>query len=228
LRREHLPARKEFAMVLYDISVAISSSLQCYPGDPPVRLSPLPVPSGGEPFRVSRLAFGSHTGTHVDAPAHLLGGGATVDEIPLELLVGPCLVVDLTAQAGEIEAGLLKKLPVRGVRRLLFHTRNSALWEEPGFVEEFVALTPAAAAWLVEVGVQLVGVDYLSVERSQTKGRVHRTLLEAGVVILEGLNLAGVEAGEYELICLPLKIGGGDGAPCRAVLRGPDVPPSRP
>jgi arylformamidase len=215
-------------MVLYDISVAISPALPRYPGDPPVRLSTLPTPANGEPFRSSRLSFGSHTGTHIDAPAHLLAGGMTVDAIPLSLLLGPCLVVDLTAHAGEIDADLLKKLPLKGERRLLFRTRNSGLWERPGFVEEFTALTPAAATWLVELGVQLVGIDYLSVERSQSQGRVHRTLLEAGVVILEGLNLAGVKRGEYELICLPLKISGIDGAPCRAVLRGRQAPPAEP
>lgn len=212
-------------MVLYDISVAISPSLPRYPGDPPVRLSPLPAPAAGEPFCVTRLSFGSHTGTHIDAPAHLLNGGMTVDEIPLPRLIGPCLVVDLTAHDGEIDADVLKKLPLKGVPRLLFHTRNSDLWNHPGFIEEFTALTPAAATCLVELGVQLVGVDYLSVERSQSQGRVHRILLEAGTVILEGLNLAGVERGEYELICLPLKITGGDGAPCRAVLRGRQAPP---
>jgi arylformamidase len=207
-------------MVLYDISVVISPSLPRYPGDPPIRLSPLPPPAVGEPFCVTLLSFGSHTGTHIDAPAHLLDGGLSVDKIPLDLLIGPCLVVDLTAHDDQIDAGLLKKLPLKGAPRLLFRTRNSELWKQPGFVEEFAALTPEAASWLVELGVQLVGIDYLSVERSQSQGRVHRVLFEAGIIILEGLNLAGVERGEYELICLPLKLSGGDGAPCRAVLRG--------
>jgi arylformamidase len=215
-------------MVLYDISVSISPSLPCYPGDPPVRISPLPAPAEGEPFRITRLSFGSHTGTHIDAPAHLLADGRAVDEIPLTILIGPCLVVDLTGHDGEINAGLLRKLPLKGARRLLFHTRNSSLWEQPDFVEEFTALTPAAATCLVELGVQLVGIDYLSVEHSRTQGEVHRILLAAGVVILEGLNLAGVERGEYELICLPLKISGGDGAPCRAVLRGRQALPPGP
>ncbi len=212
-------------MILYDISVTISPALPRYPGDPPVRLAPMPAPVEGEPFCVTRLSFGSHTGTHIDAPAHLLAGGTTVDEIPLSLLIGNCLVIDLTAHQGEIDAGLLRKLPLRGNSRLLFHTRNSALWDRPGFVEEFTVLTPEAARCLVELGVQLVGIDYLSVEGADTKGRTHRILLENGIVILEGLNLAGIERGEYELICLPLKISGGDGAPCRAVLRGREVPP---
>lgn len=215
-------------MVLYDISVPISPSLPRYPGDPPVRLSSLPAPTEGEPFRITRLSFGTHTGTHIDAPAHLLADGMTVDAIPLGLLIGPCLVVDLTAHDGEIDAGLLKKLPFKGESRLLFHTRNSDLWDQTGFAEEFTALTPAAATWLVELGVRLVGIDYLSVEHNRTHGAVHRILLEAGVVILEGLNLTGVERGEYELLCLPLKISGGDGAPCRAVLRGRQVPPPEP
>jgi arylformamidase len=215
-------------MILYDISVSISPSLPRYPGDPPVRISPLPAPAEGEPFCVTRLSFGSHTGTHIDAPAHLLADGMTVDEIPLTRLIGPSLVVDLTAHDGEVDAGLLKKLPLKGESRLLFHTRNSKLWEHPGFVEEYAALTPAAATYLVALGVQLVGIDYLSVEHSRSQGEVHRILLEAGVVILEGLNLTAVERGEYELICLPLKISGGDGAPCRAVLRSRQVPPPEP
>jgi arylformamidase len=215
-------------MVLCDISVSISPTLPRYPGDPPVRLSSLPVPAEGEPFRTSRLSFGSHTGTHIDAPAHLLGDGLTVDKIPLDLLIGPCLVVDLTAHDDQIDAGLLKKLPLKGAPRLLFRTRNSELWNQPGFVEEFAALTPEAASWLVELGVQLLGIDYLSVERSQSQGRVHRILFEAGIIILEGLNLTDVERGEYELICLPLKLSGADGAPCRAVLRGRPAPLSGP
>lgn len=215
-------------MVFYDISVPISPALPRYPGDPPIRLVPLPPPDEGEPFRTSRLSFGSHTGTHIDAPAHLLKGGMTVDQIPLPNLIGPCLVVDLTDLRGEIDVALLKKLPIKGVRRLLFHTRNSMLWDQSGFVEDFAALTPAAAGYLVELDVQLVGIDYLSVEGGESQGKVHRILLDAGVIILEGLNLVGVSRGEYELICLPLKIRGGDGAPCRAVLRGRGVPPSSP
>lgn len=207
-------------MAIIDISVPISSALPIYPGDPPVKLSPLPAPDEGEPFRSSRLCFGTHTGTHIDAPSHLLPDGMPVDQIPLELLLGACLVVDLADHDGEIDAGLLKKLPLKGETRLLFRTRNSGLWGVPQFVEEFTAFTPAAAAWLVDSGVRLVGIDYLSVERNQSQGKVHRTLLEAGVVILEGLNLGGVERGKYELICLPLRLSGADGAPCRAVLRG--------
>lgn len=215
-------------MAIIDISVPISSALPIYPGDPPVLISALPIPTEGEPFRTSRLSFGTHTGTHIDAPSHLLPDGLPVDQIPLELLLGPCLVVDVAGHDGEIDVGLLKKLPVRGETRLLFRTRNSAFWEWSQVVEDFTALTPAAASWLVDSGVRLVGIDYLSVERSHRQGKVHRILLDAGVVILEGLNLVGVERGEYELICLPLKLSGADGAPCRAVLRGRPVPPPAP
>jgi len=215
-------------MILYDISVTLSPSLPRYPGDPPVRLAPLPTPGEGEAFRLTHLSFSSHAGTHIDAPSHLLAGGATVDAIPLSLLIGPCLVVDLREHGDVIDAPLLRRLPLKGEQRLLFHTGNSLLWDRPGFAEEFVALTPDGAAYLVELGVQLVGIDYLSVEPFPAKGKVHRLLLESGVVILEGLNLSGVERGKYELICLPLKIGSGDGAPCRAVLRGREEPPPRP
>lgn len=214
-------------MTLYDISVPLAPSLPAFPGDPPVRLSPLPTPEGGG-FRVTRLSCGSHSGTHVDAPAHLLPEGTTVDELPLSLLLGPCLVVDLSDHEGEIGADTLKKLRLKGQERLLLRTRNSALWDRPEFVEDYVALTTEGAAYLVGIGVQLVGIDYLSVEPLPCGGATHRTLLEAGVVILEGLNLSGIERGEYELLCLPLKIAGGDGAPCRAVLRGIEAPEERP
>lgn len=215
-------------MIIIDISVPISAALPTYPGDPPVIVSSLPQSGDGEPFRISRLCFGTHTGTHIDAPAHLLPDGMPVDQIPLELLIGSCLVVDLADHDGEIDVGLLKKLPLMGETRLLFRTRNSNLWALPGFVEDFTALTPAAATWLVDSGVRLVGIDYLSVEREQSQGKVHRTLLEAGVVILEGLDLSGVKRGKYELICLPLKLRDADGAPCRAVLRGRQTLPQEP
>jgi len=215
-------------MMVIDISVAISSALLTYPGDPKVEFSCLPATGEGDSFRTSRLCFGTHTGTHIDAPLHLLPDGMPVDHISLDLLIGSCLVVDLADHDGEIDVGLLKKLPLKGETRLLFRTRNSGLWDLSQFVEEFTGLTPAAANWLVDSGVRLVGIDYLSVERSQSQGEVHRTFLEAGVVILEGLNLAGVNRGKYELVCLPLKLSGADGAPCRAVLRGGQIVPQKP
>lgn len=209
-------------MILYDISVPLSEGLPAYPGDPPVEITPLTGTEEKGAFQISRLAFGSHAGTHIDAPAHLLPQGATTDEIPLHTLLGPCLVVDISHHEGHIDAGVLKKLHLKGHQRILFRTGNSALWNLKNFVENYDALTAEAADYLVKIGVKLVGIDYLSVDSFQSTDEVHRLLLEAGIVILEGINLSSIERGEYELICLPLKIEGIDGAPCRAILRGPE------
>ncbi len=211
-------------MPVYDISVTLSPSLLRYPGDPPVRFRPQP----GEPFRLTRLAFGSHAGTHLDAPAHLLPQGAPADELPLERLLGPCLVLDLCRHEGDIDAAALRRLPLQGHRRLLLQTRNSLLWRRRRYSCRYAGLTGDGAAWLVERGVELVGIDYLSVEPAGGDGTVHRRLLDAGVIVLEGLDLSAVEHGEYELLCLPLKLSVADGAPCRAVLRRPDIPPPHP
>ncbi len=204
-------------MPLYDISVPLSASLPCYPGDPPVELTSLPLPPEGAPFRISRLTCGSHSGTHLDAPAHLLPGGLTVDAIPLDLLLGDCRVLDLGGHSGDLDEPLLRRFPLH--QRVLLRTRNSGLWLRPGFVAGHAGLTVPGAAWLVAQGVRLIGIDYLSIEAESSDGGVHRLLLEAGVVILEGLDLSAVAAGDYELLCLPLKLAGGDGAPCRTVLR---------
>jgi arylformamidase len=218
MEKKLFPARKNF-VTLIDISVPLSPTLPRYPGDPPVRLAPVRTPVEDAPFKLTRLAFGSHTGSHLDAPSHLLPGGASSAEIPLALLIGPCRVLDLGRHSGTIGAGVLADLPCRGATRLLLRTTNSGLWKCPGFSQDYVALAPDGAAWLVANGVRLVGIDYLSIEPFTGSGDVHRILLEQGVVILEGLDLGHVAAGDYELICLPLKLPDCDGAPCRAVLR---------
>ncbi|PLX83509.1 MAG: cyclase [Desulfuromonas sp.] len=214
-------------MPLHDISVPLSPALPRYPGDPPFERMEETVPGTPESFRLSRLRLGSHAGTHLDAPAHLLGEEGTVGDIPLETLVGPCMVVDLAHRRGDIRGEELRKLKLKGQGRLLLRTRNSLLWSRSDFSEDYDGLTPDGAAYLVEIGVRLVGIDYLSIEPFRSTGAVHRTLLEAGVTVLEGLNLSGVKRGPYELICLPLRLDGAEGAPCRAVLRAPEAPPTR-
>jgi len=204
-------------MSLIDISVPLSETLPAFPGDPEIRLDRAGVVAN--PFHLTRLSLGSHAGTHIDAPAHLIGEGATVDAIPLEWLIGPCRVVDLRGRKRAIGAVDLKPLPLAGVRRLLLRTDNSELWHRPGFCEDYVGLAPDAANYLIELGIRLVGIDYLSIEPPGEASTVHRILLGAEVVILEGLNLAESTAGDYELLCLPLKLIRVDGAPCRAVLR---------
>ncbi len=207
-------------MTLIDISVPISPALPRFPGDPPVRLAPLPAAGSDPAFKLTRLSFGSHTGTHIDAPSHLLPAGFGSDAIPLAALVGPCRVLDLGRPSDPIGADLLASLPLGGMTRLLLRTANSELWSRPGFSPDYVALAPDGASWLVENGVRLVGIDYLSIEPFSGSGAVHQILLGGGLVILEGLDLGQVTAGDYELICLPLKLPDCDGAPCRAVLRG--------
>lgn len=204
-------------MSFIDISVPLSPRLPAFPGDPAIQVER--AGAAANPFHLTRLSLGSHAGTHIDAPAHLLGEGATVDAIPLEWLIGPCRVVDLRGRKGAIAAGDLKVLPLAGVRRLLLRTDNSELWQRPGFCEDYVGLAPDAANYLTALGIRLVGIDYLSIEPPGEASAVHRILLGAEVVILEGLNLAGAPAGDYELLCLPLNLTGIDGAPCRAVLR---------
>lgn len=193
-----------------------------WPGDPGVSIDPASRIAEGDGANVSRLTCGTHTGTHIDPPLHFLQGGAPIDRIPLDALVGPAVVADLTSVRSDIGPDELESLNLApGVERLLFHTRNSEFWrdESPAFTEDYVAVTAAGAAWLVGHGIRLVAVDYLSVEHHGTPGHpTHMTLLGAGVVIVEGVNLDGVTAGDYTLICLPLRIVDGDGGPARALL----------
>jgi arylformamidase len=207
-------------MRIYDISLPISESLVVWPSDSPVRITQTSHLARGDRVTVSRLDMNAHSGTHVDAPAHFILGGAGVDALDLGVLVGPALVVEVM-DADLISPGVLESLAIpRGTRRVLFHTRNSDRWarSEPEFWEDFVAISDDGARWLVERGVRLVGVDYLSVGPFRETTPTHLTLLSAGVIPVEGLNLSGVAPGTYELVCLPLKITGIDGAPARAIL----------
>ncbi len=206
-------------MRMYDVSVPISERLPTWPGDPKVSLTRASAISRGDPANVSRLGAGVHTGTHVDAPAHFVEGGPGIDSIPIETLVGPCLVVEADPPGGEL---LPSHLPLTGHLRILFKTRNSTRWgagDRP-FDPEFVAVGAELAKELVEQGKILVGVDYLSVEsyHAPFEHPVHHALLEARIVVVEGLNLSRVEPGEYELYCLPLNLVGSDGAPARVIL----------
>ena len=203
-----------------DISVPIRPGMISFPGDPVVLMDRPIAIADGAVCNVSRLDFGVHSGTHVDAPVHFIEGAAGVEGMAIESLVGPAWVVDATTQVGNIDIGDLDALDIpAGARRVLFKTPNSRLWEVPTFSPNYVALTPEAAAALVNRGIVLVGADYLSVAPLGDPGPTHRTLLAANVVILEGLDLRAVSPGPYELICLPLLIPGSDGAPARAILR---------
>jgi arylformamidase len=207
-------------MKLHDITVAVSPDLPVYPGDPAVEIEKLSCLARGDVCAVSRVSFGTHTGTHLDPPSHFVAGGAALDELPLDVLIGPARVVD-AGDVRAIDAGVLESFDLSGVERVLFKTRNSRLWREAReFAPDYVYIEADAAEKLAGMGMRLVGIDYLSVEKFDFDvPRTHYALLGSNVVVVEGLDLSGVEAGDYELICLPLKIKGGDGAPARVVLR---------
>jgi arylformamidase len=198
---------------IFDVSVPIRPGMVVWPGDPEVRMELAGAIADGAEANVTRLALSAHAGTHVDAPVHFLEGAGATDKLPLEALVGPCVVVDATAARGDLGPEALDGV-AGGVERVLFKTRNSELWAREGFVEDAVELGEAAAREVVRRGIRLVGIDYLSIGGAE----VHRTLLRAGTVPLESLDLRGVEPGEYRLVCLPLRLVGADGAPARAIL----------
>jgi arylformamidase len=194
---------------LIDISLPIRTGMVTYPGDPAVTVERVASLADGDPVNLSQVAMGLHSGTHVDAPVHFVEGGAGIDELALDVLIGPCEVIALDSLDTSTVAAA-----VRDVERVLFRTPNSELWGRDSFADDFLQLDGDAARVLVERGVRLVGVDYLSVGDADA----HTVLLRAGVVAVEGLDLRAVEPGPYELICLPLRVVGADGAPARAVL----------
>lgn len=205
---------------IYDISLPIVSGGVVYPDNTPIEIATVKSVATGGSSTISRISFGSHTATHVDAQSHFLVEGTAVDAIPLDVLIGPALVVRFPDDVMAITAAHLRSAGLGGQKRVLFATRNSGFNRGAKFVPDFTYVAPDAAEYLVELGVKLVGVDYLSIEQFHSgHGRTHKTLLGAGVVIVEGLQLSEAPAGSYELICLPLRLQGLDGAPARAVLR---------
>jgi arylformamidase len=208
-------------MKIYDISLTLAPELPVWPGDPKIFMERLQKIEDGDAVNVTRLDFAVHAGTHVDAPVHWLAGTYGVDQLPLDALVGPVLVVELPDSVDLITADVLAQvnLPVI-VERILFKTKNSALWTKPEheFQTGFVALDESAARVLLEHGVKLIGVDYLSVAPFSNGRPTHELLLGAGVVLLEGVNLWEVPPGNYEIYCLPVKLAGADGAPARTIL----------
>ncbi len=208
-------------MRILDVTVPIWAGMPVYEGDPGVEIQPWSALAKGDSANVSFLHFGAHTGTHVDAPAHFIAGRRKIDALSLEVLIGPARVIRVPDDVNEIDSDFLAGCDLDQVERVLFHTRNSNFWDQ-GFRKDFTHLLPEAAQTLVERGVKLVGTDYLSIEKFHSGNhRTHLALLSQNVIIVEGLNLSDVPAGDYELICLPLRIadGAGDGAPARVVLR---------
>ncbi len=211
-------------MNIYDITLPLSENLPTWPGDPPLSMTRSGSIDQGNEANVTELALSVHTGTHIDASCHFEADGTGIDQIPLDILIGPCRLLDMTDlnEGQEIDRDHLEQLRLEGVTRLLFKTQNSRWWmqKDQTFHLNFVALSTGAADYLVAQGIKLVGIDYLSIEKFDNPGHpTHHTLLKNDVVILEGLNLSDVPAGDYELIALPLPLKGADGSPTRAVLR---------
>jgi arylformamidase len=206
-------------MELFDISLPLWPGMVVYPGDEPLRMHRSYSIASGDAYNLTALQLSAHAGTHVDAPLHFIDGAPDVTALPLRALVGPAYVVDATAISADIDVSILARLDVpAGATRLLFKTPNSRLWDRTDFAPDFFGITADAARVLVARGVELVAIDYLSLAPASDPASTHLVLLEAGVLILEGVDLRAVEPGPYQLLCLPLPIAGSDGAPARAVL----------
>jgi arylformamidase len=205
---------------MYDITLPITEQMPIYPGSPEIRLLPHNRIAHGDDANVTEIRLGSHTGTHLDAAHHFIDGGQTVDQLPLERLIGPALVVEIPTGVRAIGREELEAAGISGEKRVLLKTGNGRLLGLDEFREDFAHVTGDGARYLVESGVELVGIDYLSIEGFDAEEpEAHRVLLEREIVVVEGVDLREVPAGRYELICLPLKVRGIDGTPLRAVLR---------
>jgi arylformamidase len=201
-----------------DVTVPIRDGMVHFPGDPEIVVTQTAHLERGDDATVSKLSLGVHTGTHVDAPVHFILDGAGVDRVPLERLMGPARVIEL-GDVDRIGPSDLDVFDVGPGERLLFKTKNSRRWAEDRFRADYVCLSPPAARLLAERGVWTIGIDYLSIGGMDSGVETHRALLEAGVCIIEGLDLSSVESGSYDLVCLPLRLEGLDGAPARVILR---------
>jgi arylformamidase len=203
-----------------DISIPIRNGMHCWPGDPPTFITMHAGTAKGDVANVSAMYLSSHCGTHMDAPVHFLHGAKTMDALPWDAVMGPARVVEIRDKTA-IKAAELKKLKPRKGERLLFKTRNSTVsWPKPEFDRDFIYIAQDGARYLVECGVQTVGVDYQSVGGFYKDGvETHHILLGAEVWIIEGLDLSQVKPGNYELLCLPIRLRNGDGAPARCLIR---------
>lgn len=217
-----MPADSKPLRKYIDVSVPISSELPRWPGSPEIQFERSLDLEKGDIATDTTLQFSVHTGTHVDAPSHFIRGGKSVEQMNLEILIGEAYVALLPDEVESITAALLKNLPLPDqTSRLLLRTRNSSFWKAKGseFQRDFVGLTVDAAQWIVNQGIQLIGVDYLSVQRYCDGPETHQILLSAEVVVIEGLDLTAVSEGVYDIICLPIKLQGVEGAPARVILR---------
>ena len=202
-----------------DISMPLFEGMPSFPNDPPFTVTPMSSRARGDAYDLSGLSLGSHAGTHVDPPVHFVPGGTTIDRLDLDVLNGPCRVVEVPASQASVGPESVLATPA-GTERVLFRTANSARWARAlTFFSDYVGLDRSAAQALAERGVRLVGIDSLSIENDPTEAYpVHHLLLRRGILILEGLLMADAPAGEYGLECLPLRLRDGDGGPARATL----------
>ena len=203
-----------------DASVSLHSGMVHWPDNPPVRIERMLDIERGDVANVSKISMGSHTGTHMDAPLHFVREGKGLDEMPLDAAIGLARVIEVS-DPESIKPSDLRPHEIRSGERVRFKTRNSARrWPSRAFMEDFVYVSREAASHLADLNVRTVGIDYLSVGGFRKDGvETHRALLEAGIWVIEGLDLSQVEPGEYELVCLPIKVERGDGAPARVILR---------
>jgi arylformamidase len=207
-------------MKLIDVTVPLDAHLPNYPGNTPFTVEAVKRIARGDSSNVSTLHMSAHTGTHVDAPRHYFDDGPGADALPLELMLGRARVVEMSSVRSGIGASELAELDLSDDIRVLFKTSNSRLWGSPEFHQDYVGITASGAEHLIAHGIKLVGVDYLTVEEFKKPGApAHHALLGGGAIIIEGLNLRDVEAGIYDLLCLPLRVVGADGAPARVLLR---------
>lgn len=210
-------------MKIYDISLTIQPGMVVWPGDPKVELYRKEKIEDGANANVSYMGISVHTGTHVDAPYHFLNDGSAVDVMPLEVLVGPVLVVELPDSVKQIDAEIINSLSFNEpIERILFKTRNSKFWSQDAgeFHPDFVAISADGAQALIDHGIKLTGIDYLSIAPYKNSRPTHEIILKAGMVVIEGVDLSKVQPGNYTLVCMPLKLKDTDGSPARVILLG--------
>lgn len=214
-------------MKIYDISLTVTPQLPVWPGDPEIVLQRVSRMEDGEHNNVSQMALSVHVGTHVDAPYHFIADGKTIERLDLNVLVGPCQVIEVPGDCKSIGESELSMAGIQaGMERVLLKTGNSLYWGQPNlpFQRDFASVNPDGARYLVARGVKLIGIDYFSIAPFGDSVPTHQILLKQEVIVLEGINLSAVSPGMYQLYCLPLKLGGSDGAPARAILVEEGVP----
>ena len=208
-------------MPLYDATLPIHEGMLTFPGDPQFAIVTVFDRRKGDPFNLALMQVATHLGTHVDPPAHYVEGGATVDEIPLETMIGPAVILDMRGRQ-LVDRRALEDSWFESYTRVLLKTDNSSKLLKRDYDTDYVSLTEDGARFLVDKGVRLVGIDYLSIETYMNPGApVHHIFISAGVLIVEGLYLSEIPAGPCRIYCLPMRIKGGDGAPARVLVEMP-------